>query len=63
MLRSAISSFTRVFDALWRCAFDPGSTASLSSMGPGSAVQREGRCTASRIRVICTTPLRPLPAD
>jgi len=26
MLRSAISAFTRVFDALWRCAADPGST-------------------------------------
>jgi len=25
MLRSAISAFTRVFDALWRCAADPGS--------------------------------------
>jgi hypothetical protein len=24
-LRSAISAFTRVFDALWRCAADPGS--------------------------------------
>jgi hypothetical protein len=26
MLRSALSAFTRVFDALWRCAADPGST-------------------------------------
>jgi len=25
MLRSAESAFTRVFDALWRCAADPGS--------------------------------------
>jgi len=25
MLRSAFSAFTRVFDALWRCAADPGS--------------------------------------
>ncbi len=24
MLRSVISAFTRVFDALWRCAADPG---------------------------------------
>ena len=24
MLRSALSAFTRVFDALWRCAADPG---------------------------------------
>jgi len=31
MLRSAISAFTRVFDALWRCAADPGSMASPSS--------------------------------
>src|ERR1700684_641545 len=37
MLRSAKSAFTRVFDALWRCAADPGSTASV---GPGSAEQR-----------------------
>jgi hypothetical protein len=37
MLRSATSAFTRVFDTLWRCAADPGSTVA----GPGSAEQRE----------------------
>src|ERR1700746_1517501 len=29
MLRSATSAFTRVFDALWRCAAEPGSKSSL----------------------------------
>ena len=38
MLRSAISAFTRVFEALWRCAADPGSN--VAAMGPGSAAQR-----------------------
>jgi hypothetical protein len=45
MLRSAISAFTRVFDALWRCAADPG--AIFATMGPGSAEQR---CTPHRVR-------------
>jgi len=36
MLRSAFSAFTRVFDALWRCAADPGPTLH----GSGSAVRR-----------------------
>ena len=47
MLRSAFSAFTRVFDALRRCAADPGS---IVAPGPGSAVHREERCTASGIR-------------
>jgi hypothetical protein len=40
MLRSAISAFTRVFDALClaaRCAADPGPIV-LDHMGPGAAV-------------------------
>ena len=42
MLRNAISAFTRVFDALWCCAADPGPMLYmiLEFMGPGSAVQR-----------------------
>jgi hypothetical protein len=47
MLRSAFSAFTRVFDALWRRAADPGS---IVARGPGSAVHREERCTASGTR-------------
>jgi hypothetical protein len=42
MLRSAISAFTRVFDALClaaRCAADPGPIV-LDHMGPGAAVHR-----------------------
>ena len=42
MLRSAVSAFTRVFDAVgfaaW-CAADPGSIGSVT-IGPGSAEQR-----------------------
>src|SRR6266481_539658 len=45
----AISAFTRVFDALWWCAADPGPTC---TMDPGSAEQREERCTASGTRPI-----------
>src|SRR5229473_3363907 len=46
--RSAISVFTRVFDALWRCAAEPGSILSLLVVvGPGSAEQR---CTLHRVR-------------
>jgi len=44
MLRSAISAVTRVFDALRRCAADPG--AIFATMGPGSAAQR---CTQHRV--------------
>ena len=33
MLRSAISAFTRVADALWRCAADPGSIVHSASAG------------------------------
>src|SRR5215207_2634852 len=41
MLRSAISAFTRVFDALWRGAADPGPIPlDQKSVGPGSAEQR-----------------------
>jgi len=54
MLRSAISAFTRVFDVLWlggvvRCWSGVHHVAG-SAMGPGSAEQREGRCTASGTR-------------
>jgi hypothetical protein len=53
MLRNAISAFTRVFDALclaaW-CAADPGSIVFGGVMSPGSAEQREMRCTASGTR-------------
>ncbi len=52
-LRSAISAFTRVFDALWIaawCAADPGPIWCGGSVGPGSAEQREVRCTASGTR-------------
>ncbi len=50
MLRSAISAFTRVFDAL--CLRRAGLLVRglwlrNKGMGPGSAEQREGRCTAS----------------
>jgi hypothetical protein len=44
MLRSAISAFTRVFDALWLaawCAADPGPIVE-QDVGPGSAVHRKG---------------------
>src|ERR1700686_1563168 len=61
MLRSAISAFTRGFDALWLaawCAADPGSTShtdTLARLGPGSAEQRTGRCGAChRARVRAT---------
>jgi hypothetical protein len=36
MQRITMSAFTRVFDALWWCAADPGPIA----IGPGSAEQR-----------------------
>jgi hypothetical protein len=43
----AISAFTRVFDALWRCAAEPGPRLrEVSNRGPGSAKQREERCIA-----------------
>ncbi len=52
MPRSAIGALTRVLDALclaaW-CASDPGPSCELR-MGPGSAEQREERCTASGTR-------------
>src|SRR6267154_2424909 len=48
MLHSAISAFTRVFDTLLRCAADPRSIAPhFKCLDPGSAEQREERCTAS----------------
>jgi hypothetical protein len=47
MLRSAIGACTRVFDALWRWAADPGPINSAVSVGPGAAEQRKERCTAS----------------
>ena len=50
MLRSAVSAFTRVFDALWRCAADPASIVPGIVLGPGSAVHRKVRCTASGTR-------------
>src|SRR5258708_39887691 len=51
MLRNATSAFTRVFGALWRCAADPGVHCALrAALGPGSAVHREVRCTASGTR-------------
>src|SRR5271169_5545526 len=31
MLRGALRAFTRVFDALWRCAADPGSIGHCAS--------------------------------
>ena len=41
MLRGAISAFTRVPDALWRCTADPGpSLVPRVSMGPGAAAHR-----------------------
>src|SRR5882724_11981995 len=46
---SALSAFTRVCDALWRCAADPGSTWPII-MDPGSAEQRIERCTAPGTR-------------
>ena len=61
MLRSAISAFTRVFDALWRCAADPGSTAPVSTWVPAvrsgvkDAAPRPGheRNVLSRRVMIC----------
>jgi hypothetical protein len=51
MLRGAISAFTRVYDALWRCAADPGPMRRVHRLvGPGSAEQRKGRRTASGTR-------------
>src|ERR1700674_5725463 len=51
MLRSAVSAFTRVFDAL---CLRRGALLirgpSLYPAGPGSAEQREGRCTAAGTR-------------
>jgi hypothetical protein len=44
---SSVSAFTRVFDALWQCTADPGSTLMTTCVGPGSAEQRELRCTVS----------------
>src|ERR1700722_10438898 len=35
--RSALSAFTRVFDALWRCDADPGPMDVGEKLGPGSA--------------------------
>ena len=43
MPRSAVSAFTRVFDALWFaawCAADPGPIEAQASVGPGSAAHR-----------------------
>jgi len=50
MLRSAISAFTRVFDALWRSAADPGSIALLNGSRLCGAPPKR-RCTASGTRV------------
>jgi len=53
MLRSAISAFTRVFDALWTCGVVrcwSGVHGACVVIGPGSAEQREERCTASGTR-------------
>jgi hypothetical protein len=58
MLRSAISAFTRVFDALWRCAADPGSivlphrpVSRLCGASSGRCFASPGeRCTASGTR-------------
>src|SRR5450755_4311898 len=49
----AISAFTRLFDALClaaSCAAEPGPITKRCCVGPGSAEQREGRCTASGTR-------------
>jgi hypothetical protein len=51
MLRSAISAFTRVFDALWLaawCTADPGSIAAMSV--PALRRTAKKRCTASGTR-------------
>ena len=47
MLRSAISAFTRVFDALWRCAADPGSIVLPHRLGSRLCGASSGRCFAS----------------
>jgi len=57
MLRSAVSGLRGVFDALWRCAAYPGSIGLLRRQhGPGSAEQREERCTASGNDVLRSLP-------
>jgi hypothetical protein len=53
MLRSAISAFTRVFDTLCGALQIRGpSFPHLKCLGPGSAEQREERCTASGTREV-----------
>ena len=47
MQRSAVSAFTRVFDARCGALLNPGG----ACVGPGSALHREERCTASGTRV------------
>jgi hypothetical protein len=48
MQRSTVSAFTRVFDARCGALLNPGGGACV---GPGSALHREERCTASGTRV------------
>src|SRR6266436_1339668 len=50
MLRSVISAFTRVFDALCGALLIRGPWPQDASVGPGSAEQREARCTAPGTR-------------
>jgi len=49
MLRSTTSAFTRVFNALWWYAADPGSTSSARGSRLCGAPSK-GRCTASGTR-------------
>jgi len=54
MLRSAVSAFTRVFDALWLaawCAADPGSIGTAPLWVPAPRRTAGERCAASGTRV------------